>query len=75
MVKHFEFENNSTMEKTLFTSNSESDCWAFVRNHLTCGISTIRKNAMNYVVMDSLGRCYDESMDIIALKKFERIAA
>lgn len=67
-VKLFEF-GSTTSEQTLFRSAVESDCWEFIRNHLTCGVPSIRKKAKNYVVMDSLKRCYDPSYDVYILKK------
>lgn len=67
-VKFFEF-SAVEMEQTLFRSNSEEDCWAFVRNHLTCGVPSIKEKAKRYVVMDSLRRCYDPSYDVYILKK------
>lgn len=67
-VKYYDF-NKIEMEQTLYKSAYEADCWSFVRNHLTCGVRSIREKAKKYVIMDSLGRCYDPSYDVLILKK------
>jgi hypothetical protein len=70
-VKYFEFEDPCTeTELTLFRSAYQVDCWAFVRNHLTCHNPIIKKRAKFYVVMDSQRQCLDPSMDVILLRKF-----
>lgn len=71
-VKHYTFDAVET-EKILLKSMCENVCWDFIRNHLTCSDPKIRKNANQYVVMDSLNRLYDPSMDIVYLKKFNGI--
>lgn len=73
-VKHYTFDEVE-MEKTLFSSYIEDDCWAFVRNHLTCNNAAVRDNAKYYVVMDSLKRVYSPSMDVVLLKKFNNMKA
>ena len=67
-VKLFDFEKIHS-EQALFKSAREDDCWASVRKHLTCGVPSVREKAKRYVVMDSLGRCYDPSYDVYILKK------
>lgn len=67
-VKSFEI-GPVECEKTLFKSAVETDCWDFIRNHLTCGDKKTRDKARFYVVMDSIRRCYDPSYDIYILKK------
>ena len=70
-VKYFEMEDPYTeTEHTLFRSAFQIDCWAFVRNHLTCSDPIIKKRAKHYIVMDSQRRCMDPSTDVILLRKF-----
>jgi hypothetical protein len=42
------------IERILFRSYSESDCWSFIEQRLNCFIPTIRQEAKHYVVLDSL---------------------
>lgn len=72
-VKFYDF-GMVEVEQVLFRSYSEDECWDFVRNHLTCGVPSIRLKAKKYVVMNALGRVCDPPMTIVYLKRNALVA-
>lgn len=68
-VVHFIFDSTKT-ERTLFRSYSATECWDFVRNHLTVHNTTVNENAMHYVVLDSFNKIQEAPIEILSLKKF-----